>query len=440
MWMRFLSCFLWSMLAFAGGCVGGLGWGKPLLWYGHNPARNERFEIRAQEKTQWLTSTAGKRAGPFDEISVPDLSWGTGGRRFFVPARRNGRWHMIVDFEPSPAWSGVAAPLFSADEKHFAYGAESEGGWTVVRDGTRGRRWDRLIEGSLSFSPNGTRFGYAALAGRCAQAVVDENDSPCFRDVLSVVTTDNVANDLVVGVLTDIPVVVSMRGATPLRGLEKFFAHAASGHWVAILRNGGAVSLLSEDGPVDEAQEFRLLRFSSRGDLVYAAHRAQGWYAVMGARQEGPFKAIHALVSRDGGAEGGSIVRDQNDRTYVRMGEQTQGPWQNASGLVFSPNGQRCAYVADTGKLPTIVADNLRYPFDVVVETSISFSRDSAHWAALVGARSSRTLFITVDGTRRIPFDSEELFGAKTQEAGSPERLRRWVAAELELSLKRKAP
>jgi hypothetical protein len=67
-----------------------------------------------------------------------------------------------------------------------------------------------------------------------------------------------------------------------------------------------------------------------------------------------------------------------------------------------------------------------------VIDGSLRFSADGRHWAALVGTRSERELFITVDGTSRLPFDAQELFGGGVRGSDVRAFLGSWVLAELE--------
>jgi hypothetical protein len=70
------------------------------------------------------------------------------------------------------------------------------------------------------------------------------------------------------------------------------------------------------------------------------------------------------------------------------------------------------------------------------VETSVAFSNDSHHWGAVIGDLGRRRLSVVVDGQHRLPFDSEELFGAAAERAGDAIALRDWVSAALESDLR----
>jgi hypothetical protein len=114
--------------------------------------------------------------------------------------------------------------------------------------------------------------------------------------------------------------------------------------------------------------------------------------------------------------------------------------WESASpatALTFSDDGRRVAWMVHDERGPAIVVDGESHRFEVAVERTLRFSRDGRHWAALVGSRAERALYVVVDGAVRLPFDAEELFGGGPAAAEPGARLGEWVSAEMERYLAR---
>ena len=69
------------------------------------------------------------------------------------------------------------------------------------------------------------------------------------------------------------------------------------------------------------------------------------------------------------------------------------------------------------------------------------FSRDSRRWACLEKPKGKGVLYIVIDGVPRVPIDLEELSAAIARLppgqrllVDHTDLMRRWIAAELELS------
>ena len=110
-----------------------------------------------------------------------------------------------------------------------------------------------------------------------------------------------------------------------------------------------------------------------------------------------------------------------------------------ATALRFHASGDRVAWIYRAGRAQVIAVGDRRHTFEVVVDGSMSFSSDGSHWAALVGSRSSRELYIVVDGRQKLAFDADELFGNGVPSGDIQAFLRRWVSVELERFLKGEA-
>lgn len=458
------------LLALVGG--GALaGCAPALLWYGHDPTRATRWELRANEGKTWIESgavggTRGQRQGAaYDEVVVAHLVFDEQGRRYAFPARRGDRWHMIVDGREGGAWDGVTSPRFSAKGQHFIYLAEQAGHWHVVRDGIAGEGHRAIVEGTLTLSSNGARLGYAATdgAGGCIRVFVDSRPpSDCYQQVRALFVGDRRELDLSVVEVDGASAVVRDTRRYVIEGLGPVAFEAREGDWAAVSRVDGKARIVdagivekrslvgtsgvptvsaSDQGPLNPtpgtdaapADEIAGLTFTPTGELAYAAREADTWRFVLNGRA-GPaaYRSIDAVSFSASGKRHGYVARLADGRAAVVIDGRARGAWSSAAGLVFSGDDRRAAWAVRAGGDTAIVCDGGLFPFDVVIESSIGFSADGRHWGAVVGDRRRRQLSIVVDGKHHLPFDSAELFGAAAEQAADAGGLRRWVTAELD--------
>jgi hypothetical protein len=429
--------------------LAGAGCGPALLWYGHDPARTTRFELLGARGHAWLQAGPRQRSPRYDEVVVADMVWDAGGRHFAVPVRSGTTWHMLVDFVEGPAWDGITRSRFSDDGRRLVYAAERGGRWQIVRDDGPDRAVDAIVDDTLAFSPDGRRLGYAALDAGCVRLYLDgAPPSACLSGLRALYVSDVPATDAWVVDEGGVPTLVRDGRRVPLPGLASLRFDAATGRWAAVLHTGGRARLLVESGgAVDEADAIADVRFSPAGELAYAARDGQWWRFVVGEHREGPYGWLRPAVFSAGGAHHAYVAGRSDGRAAVVVVDgEPRAAAASAEGVVLSPDGRRVAFAVrePTGAGVAIGdagAGGCRtFPFDLVVETSISFSADGRHWAALVGDRRAHRLSITVDGAGSLPFDSEELFGATAEHAADAAGLRGWVVAEMEKHINRGRP
>jgi hypothetical protein len=264
-----------------------------LLWYGHDPARLVRWELRSENGVAWLESrpvaegaraarATSRRTDAFDEIVVAELVFGaahTGGR-FAVPARRGDRWYVLSDRGSGPGWDGVASLRFSPEGGQLVYLGQQASRWHVVRDGEwRSPGYDAIVDGTLTWSRGGRRVGYAAEMGGCVRVLADRAPTRgCYRDVRGLVVGEEPAEDAFV-------VVPENDGASAERG--------------------GRMRLLRGGATLAEADEIVGLALTPAGKLGYAMRDGATWHFVLDGRREGPYPWLRsATFSRSGRRHG----------------------------------------------------------------------------------------------------------------------------------------
>lgn len=379
-----------------------------LAWVGHTPDRTTPVEVHQDGHGQWLT-VGSRSSGRYAFIAAEELAFAPEGGRIAFAAQigaRPERWSVVADFAPGRVWDGVAALRFGPGGIRFVYAAEQSSRWRMVIDGAADRAFDSLDPESITFSADGRRVGYVAHDGACARAVIDSVAGPCAAVVVGLALADAPARDLVAFADTRDGsrgrVFVGADEVADLEGLREVAVDRDVGHWAAVVASADGLHLVVDGHPRSPHREIET--------PVFAAHGAHVGY-----------------LARDPGRS--VVVVDD------RIAWESPAP---ATALAISDDGSRLGWFCREGDETVIVVDQRRHAFEVAVERTLRFSRDGQHWAALVGSRAERRLFVVLDGQVELPFDAAEFFGNPWGDPGA--RLGAWVAGEMESYLARSRP
>ena len=277
----------------------------------------------------------------------------------------------------------------------------------MVIDGREGRPYDGV--GELVVTP--FRHAYAALREPHWMAVVDGAEEGGYErvDGLRMSAQGNVA----------------------------YVARRRDDHWV--VHDGTASAHYAHVEPSS-------LRFAPDGQLSFVArtHQGQTHMVINGAL--GPaFDAVTPAVFAARGQRWGYIATRGRHAIVVVDGKASI-PYGWARELVFSPDGERHAYFARRGPFEMVAASNRRHALERVVVGTLVFDESGQHWACVAGIRRLRRFFLVIDGAATKRFDIGEVVAASARIAPHKRAahaldvglVRRWVAAELALELRRR--
>ena len=435
-----------------------------VIWTGHTADRRHAIEIAAGDGVQWVAVDGARRAG-YKQIAAwsivtgaPDRvvyaaavggdwvvvddgrrgpAWtGIGeiaiaGHRTAYSAERGGRWHVVVDGVAGAAWDSLLASTlrFSADGAHVVYVARDSQGAHVVVDGRAGSAWPGAAQ--LVVSPSGAHVAYAARVGETWRVVVDGVAGP----TASAVRWLAFAGETPVYAATGPDGVRVVLGATPSEPYRAVRALVTSGGHAAWIARDGEGDLAACDGAiVGRAATLAESRLAVvRGcELAYGAQDGAAWRVVTRAGADDAYDEVGTLVV----ASGHLAYAARRGATWqIVVDGQAREGGSLVGDPVLSPDGARVGFVARRGRWVAVV-DARVVPFDLVMEGTLAFSADGQRWAVLAGELATERLFFALDGTRRIPLASAEVYSAAAQfSATSPfgdhgDILRRWTAAE----------
>jgi hypothetical protein len=417
-----------------------------LLWSRHTNDRLLDLEVRAKSGQVWLDviprgepSTSRRRRGPFDEIAVDHAVFSDDGKHFALPARTGNAWFVVRDLDVEKAWSGIGGLVFDARGQHLAYAAEDAGRWRVVIDGQAEPTVDAIGE-PLAFSEDGARVGYVAIdqgATACARVVLARESGPCWRGILALAVGCTAADDTYVAVADGAKVIVR-GGALVARfqDVNELRVARCATRWAASVRQGGAARVIVDGETQAPARRITELAFSPGGDRVAYAAERDGWVMNVDGHDGDRFESLGPPTFSADGAHVAYLGKRDGDQWLIVDGLAERAR-PSALGLALAPDGKRSAYIAGSAAHPVVLCDGVSHPFSLVVEQTLTFSRDGRHWGILAGEPATRTLFIAIDGVARVSVDGRELFGsgASGPPAAVATFLQRWVAAELEIFL-----
>lgn len=147
-----------------------------------------RYAYYARPKAggKWLVVIDGVESKEFDQVG--NLSFSPDGKRVSFGVEQGGKQFFVIDNQvgAEKEFDKVAGSSFmwSADGKHYAYGAVRDTKVIIVADGKEGKPYKEC--GRPTFSPDGTHLAYVGIPeDNKAKVVLDDKEQKEYRRVLS---------------------------------------------------------------------------------------------------------------------------------------------------------------------------------------------------------------------------------------------------------------
>jgi hypothetical protein len=312
-------------------------------------------------------------------------------------------------------------PLFSPDCRRLAYVAYRTVPQQVFRyvppyripvkhhivvDGDEGEPFDRIVHGSVIFSPDSRRVAYAAERQGEFLIVVDSKEGQRFRDIYHPVFSPSSRHVAYVGGR------VGSRSAV-IDGeiVSAKYPDVGGGTGVVFSPNEGRMAYAAVAGPDTEFmvidgkedtpyQHVGKLFFSPDScRMLYTAHRAGQSFVVVDrvpgktydqiGYPEHPFSPDSQRVA---------YLAVRNGKHFVVLDGKEEGPYDTVLWLSFSPDSRRVAYRARRASKEFTVVDGREGKLYDCIFT-LNFSPNSQQVACF--AELAGSCFIAVDGVER---------------------------------------
>jgi hypothetical protein len=353
----------------------------------------------------------------------------------------DGSWMQVVrDGKPGNRYDEIMAPFFSANAAHLAYAARRKGMSFVVMDNREGLPFPVVHSRTMAMSADGARIAYVAeefgqpvvvldgkvqecslepwvaapflsadgrrvafierdRANRKLRMVIDGQPAP-FHDGIDLMSfcfsPDANRHAYCVFEGDTCCYVVDGQPGERFDGVGVDFVFSPDGKRTAYAGTRGGKRYLVVDGKIDRELEDLVdhtITFSPDSKRLALAAVTAGTTAhiLLDGEAGPPFDEI-------GGTWTWGAVAKADPRQHPAA--IARG---HASGLVFSPDSTRLAYIAGKGGKRVLVVDGQAGPpYDQVGH--FAFSADSMHMA-YVAVREDRNI-IVVDGAERAAYDS----------------------------------
>ncbi|MBU0609105.1 MAG: hypothetical protein KKI08_14560 [Armatimonadetes bacterium] len=356
------------------------------------------YTIKRGDKRHLMAN--GQESPPYDEIGAPVVS--PDGSRIAYDACtgewKTGTHQVVLDGQPGPAFNSVFNLTFSADSRHFAYGARRGEQRVVVVDGQEQGSYEGLGSGSPVLSADGAHVAWLAKQGGKWGAVVDGQAQDFTWDTVGKDTAfiadgsrfvyETCQGDWKTGQHF---VIVGDQRYGPYLGVWPY-VFAPVGSRLAFKAKHDDKMWLNVDGqewgPYDGTAKTSPV-FSPDGRHV-ACHVSIGpWdggahYVIADSAPQGPYSSVWELYYSPDSQHLAYVVRKDDKTSVVRDGAVVSTSDAGATNVVFSPDSQRMAYHTVAGEWKggkhAVVVDGVAgEEYDWV--GGMCFSPDSKHMA-----------------------------------------------------------
>lgn len=135
---------------------------------------------------RWTVLVDGTESPGYEGVVNDSIHFSPDSKHVAYGAKRDGKGIIVVDGKEFS--SGLACssgfPVFSANSAHFLYlVAHPESRLSVGMDGKEGKIWDSIMQGSLTFSPDGEHYVYVAKNGDASRVVLNGVAGPEYEKV-----------------------------------------------------------------------------------------------------------------------------------------------------------------------------------------------------------------------------------------------------------------
>ena len=404
-----------------------------LVWYGHSPDRLHRVEVIEKDNRQQLKIDA-TLSQPYLGVALETIVFSEDSQRFAYAAETDVGWIVIADGVHSRPWAGIGEVLFGPQQE-LAYVAADSEGWRVIRESTQSSPFESVMQGSLTFSPDGNCLAFVIAEGNQFRVVINGELGPLYEGIGTLrFGPDGERFAYIVRNSTQQYLVLDDRLLGPFN-LIADFTLGQKGRLGMLVRDDDGWCAIIDEQNGEVFDNLGSIQFSQDGQYAYAAEQDDNWFIVRDGVRSLAFSSVSQLTF----AEESLFYEASWDNDNFVVADTIRGPSLKWVGrLIVSPDGLHLAYMGQPWDGSVSVFHNgtvNAVPY--ALKGTLVLSNDYQHWACLVQNEVDGGVNIVIDGQFRYAFDLEEMMALimLTPDASSAQHekmLRRWVKAELE--------
>jgi hypothetical protein len=295
----------------------------------------EGIVVDGKLRAQHASRTGGERVDPVPQFS-PD------GRRLAYRVTQGVKTIVVVDDQESPAYESATEPQFSADSRHVAFFAIRGGRYFVNVDGVEGPPLYKLLGLGISFSPDGSRFGYFALPQDISYYWLPPGADPARASGMF----------LVGGRFSDGPEALKGMSLDRLAvWIERVTGPvwSANGeHWAYARPDGARTVVIADGKPGASYPAISRLAIDADGRAVYATRQTRSWTMTRGGQTLGkPVDEVLATILSADGKHLAWVAR-RGDKQFVATpaGEGKHYDAIFSAVVTFNAAGTQLQYIA----------------------------------------------------------------------------------------------
>ena len=404
-----------------------------LVWYGHSPDRLHRVEVIEKDNRQQFKIDA-TLSQPYLGVALETIIFSEDSKRFAYAAETDAGWVVIVDGVHSRPWTGIGEILFGPRQQ-LVYVASDLEGWQVVLEDVPSAFFESVMQGSITFSPDGCRLAFVVAEGNQSRVVINGKLGPLYEGIGALrFGLESKRLAYIVRKGTHQYLALDDRLLGPFN-LIADFTLGPNGQLGMLVRSDDGWRAVIDGQESEVFDNLRSIQFSQGGQYAYAAERDDSWFIIRDGMRSLAFGRVGQLTFA---GESLFYKASWGDDNFV-VADTIRGPSLKWIGrLILSPDGLHLAYLGQPwGGSVSVFHDGTVNAVPYALNGTLVLSNDYQHWACLVQDEIDGGIDIVINGQFQHPFDLEEMMALimLTPDASSAQHekmLRRWVKAELE--------
>ena len=376
-----------------------------LVWYGHSPNRLHRVEVVENNNRQQV-KIGETLSQPYVGVALQTIVFSDDSQSFAYAAETKDGWFVITDGTQSRCWTGIGEVMYGPKQR-FVYVAYDSNGWYVVLDGVPSDSFEAVMQGSLTFSPNGKHLAYVVASGNQFRVVIDGELGFIYESIAALrFCPDSETLVYIVRERRQEYIAMDKELIGPFNQIADYTIGQNGKLGILVSdQDGWRVVIDGHKGQVFD--NLGSIQFSKNGQYAYAAERDNKWHVI----QNGTYSLEYDNVQQLTFAEEILFYKASLADDSFIVTNNIRGPLLKWIGrLIVSPDGLHTAYLGQPSQGSISVFHNATiHAVPNALSGSLVLSDDYQHWACLAQNETDGMIDIVINGHVVRPFDLEEM-------------------------------